>query len=143
MGGEAPFPMGEDPWTHAQAQALLRAVEDLFHKVDIDGLVNGFTTDCVFRFGELPEQTGRDPLRQLFERRFARQQGYRLAKTLLALDGNRLANSWEGTWTDKESNKSMAGFGVEVWVMRDGMIARWDASFSVWEQAGPRRSAVA
>jgi len=142
MGEEVPFPVAEEPWTREQAEALLRAVEELFHKVDIDGLVNGFTPDCVFRFGEMPEQTGREAVRALFEARMARQQDYRLSKTLLALDGNRLANSWEGTWTDRESGKKMAGFGVEVWVMRDGMIARWDASFSVWEQGGPRRPAV-
>ena len=36
----------------------------------------------------------------------------------------------------------MAGYGVEIWRMRDGMIARWDASFSVWEEGGARKSSV-
>jgi hypothetical protein len=36
----------------------------------------------------------------------------------------------------------MAGRGLEVWRMRDGMIARWDAAFNVWEQGGERTSPV-
>jgi hypothetical protein len=36
----------------------------------------------------------------------------------------------------------MAGRGVEVWRMRDGMIAVWDAAFNVWEQGGQRQSPV-
>ena len=51
----------------------------------------------------------------------------------MALDGNVLANTWEGTWTDRETGKAMAGRGVEVWAMRDGMIAVWDAAFNIWE----------
>jgi hypothetical protein len=40
------------------------------------------------------------------------------------------------------TGKKMAGYGVEIWRMRDGMIARWDAAFSVWEEGGERISAV-
>lgn len=136
------FPKGEDPWSAEQANALLRAVEDMFHRVDVEALVRGFTEDCVFRFSEQPEGRGREALRKLFEGRLSRQKGYRLRKTLRALQGNVLANTWEGTWEDRASGKKMAGYGVEVWRMRDGMIARWDASFSVWEEGGERRSAV-
>lgn len=136
------FPAGEETWTEDQANALLRAVEDIFHRVDIDALVKGFTEDCVFRFSEQPEQRGRAALRKLFEARLSRQKNYRLKKTLHALRGNVLANTWEGTWEDRNSGKRMAGYGVEVWRMRDGMIARWDASFSAWEEGGERKSAV-
>lgn len=59
-----------------------------------------------------------------------------------ALDGNVLANTWEGTWTDRETGKAMAGRGVEVWAMRDGMIAVWDAAFNIWEAGGERKSPV-
>ncbi len=136
------FPKGHDRWTEAQANALLRAVEDMFHRRDVDALVHGFTEDCVVRFAEQPERRGRAALRQLFTARLARQKDYRLTKTLMALDGNVLANTWEGAWEDRETGKAMAGRGVEVWTMRDGMIAVWDAAFNFWEQGGERKSPV-
>ena len=136
------FPTGEGRWTKAQANALLRGVEVMFHRRDIDALVKGFTEDCVFRFAEQPEQRGRDALRKFFTARLSRQKNYRLKKTLLALDRNLIANLWEGTWDDTNTGKQMTGRGLEVWRMRDGMIAVWDAAFNVWEQGGERKSSI-
>jgi uncharacterized protein len=142
MGTHGTFPKGEDDWSREQANRLLRAVEDLFHQRDLDGLANGFTEDCVVRFAEQPERRGRQALRELFTARFARQRNYRLSKTLMALEGNVLANVWEGTWQDRDTGQPMCGRGVEVWKMRDGMIAVWDAAFNVWPEGGQRQSAV-
>jgi nuclear transport factor 2 (NTF2) superfamily protein len=136
------FPKGEGHWTVDQARALLRAVEDMFHRVDIEALVHGFTEDCIVRFAEQPERRGREALRALFTARLARQRNYRLTKTLVALEGHVLANVWEGTWNDRDTGTAMSGRGVEVWRMRDGMIAVWDAAFNVWPTDGPRASAV-
>lgn len=136
------FPKGHGLWTRKQANTLLRAVEDMFHRRDVEALVNGFTESCIVRFAEQPERRGRAALRELFTARLARQKDYRLTKTLRGLDGNVLANTWEGTWTDRESGKAMAGRGVEVWTMRDGMISVWDAAFNVWEHGGERKSSV-
>ena len=90
------FPKGEELWTRSQVDALLRAVEGMFHRRDIEALVHGFTEDCIVRFSEQPERRGRAALRELFTARLARQKDYRLKKTLLALEGNVLANVWEG-----------------------------------------------
>jgi len=136
------FPKGDSRWTKVQANALLPAVEDMFHRRDIDALVKGFTEDCVFRFAEQPEQRGRDALRKFFTARLSRQKNYRLKKTLLALDRNLIANLWEGTWEDTNTGKQMTGRGLEVWRMRDGMIAVWDAAVNVWEQGGERKSPI-
>ena len=136
------FPKGGGRWSRTQADALLRAVEDMFHRRDIDALVNGFTEDCVFRFAEQPEQRGRKALRAFFTARLSRQKNYQLKKTLMALEGNVLANLWEGTWEDAKTGRPMTGRGLEVWTMRDGMIAMWEAAFNVWEQGGERRSAI-
>src|SRR6266581_1826185 len=142
MAKKLRFPKGEGRWTKTQANALLRAVEDMFHRTEIDALVHGFTEDCVVRFAEQPERRGRQALRELLTARLARQKNYRLKKTLLGLDRNVLANVWEGAWEDRASGKLMAGRGLEVRRMRDGMIAVWDAAFNVWEQDGPRVSPV-
>jgi len=136
------FPKGEDAWTHQQADALLRIVEEMFHRRDVETLVEGFTEDCIVRFAEQPERRGRGALRQLLTARLARQKKYRLKKTCLALEGNVLVNTWEGTWEDRDTGKAMVGRGLEVWRMRDGMIAVWDAAFNVWEQGGERTSPV-
>src|SRR5436190_23049486 len=124
------FPKGDSRWTKVQADALLRAVAGMFHRRDIDALVKGFTEDCVFRFAEQPEQRGRDALRKFFTARLSRQKNYRLKKTLLAVDRNVLTNLWDGTWEDANTRKQMMGRGLEVWRMRDGLIAVWDATFN-------------
>ena len=54
--------------------------------------------------------------------------------------GDKIANYWEGWWEDRLTGKEMHGRGVEVWTMRDGMIAVWDAAFNIWEQGGERKS---
>jgi nuclear transport factor 2 (NTF2) superfamily protein len=131
-----------ETWTTERAEQLIAGVVALFHAVDVDGLVEGFTPDVVFRFGEQPEQAGRDALRALLTARLARQDGYRLTKVNRAITGNRLTNTWEGTWTDRATGKAMAGFGVEFWDMRGSSIERWEAAFNVWEADGPRRSPV-
>lgn len=138
----ATFPKGEDAWTEEQANALLREVEDIFHRRDLDALVNGFTEDCVVRFSEQPEFQGRQALRKLFAARFARQKDYRLRKTLRMLHGNMLGNVWTGAWEDARTGRRMEGFGVEFWTMRDGKIAIWEASFSAWDAEGERTSSV-
>ncbi len=45
--------------------------------------------------------------------------------------GDVLTNSWDGAWEDAETGTPMKGFGVEVWTMRDGRIAVWEAAFNV------------
>jgi hypothetical protein len=49
-----------------------------------------------------------------------------------------MTNVWEGAWEDADSGVAMRGFGVELWVMRDGKIAIWEAAFNVGraDQAG-------
>ena len=41
-----------------------------------------------------------------------------------------ITNVWEGEWQDAETGAAMRGFGVEVWVMRDGKIAVWEGAFN-------------
>ncbi len=122
--------MGSNPRNHQAAAALVAYVESLFMPWNVDALVAGFTEDCVVRFGTVPEFRGRAALRNFFEARQARQRDYRLTKRLRALSGDMLTNVWEGTWQDTETGRAMIGFGVEVWVMRDGLVAVWEAAFN-------------
>jgi hypothetical protein len=44
-----------------------------------------------------------------------------------------LANTWDASWQDAQTGKPMLGRGTEIWVVRDGRIALWDATFNVGE----------
>ena len=124
-----------NPRTIEEARAFVKHVESLFMPWNVEGIVAGFTEDCVVRFGDLAEFRGRAELEKFFRGRAARQKGYRLRKTLMALAGDTLANSWVGEWQDSETGAKMTGHGVEVWVMRDGRIAVWEAAFN-FKEAG-------
>jgi nuclear transport factor 2 (NTF2) superfamily protein len=119
-----------NPQTAAEATAFVKHVESLFMPWNIDALVGGFTDDCVVRFGTVPEFHGRDALRDFFNARSGKQKGYRLKKSFRAMANDTITNVWEGEWLDAESAVLMRGFGVEVWVMRDGKIAVWEAAFN-------------
>ena len=120
-----------NPRTIEEARALVKRVEALFMPWNIDALVDGFTEDCVIRFGTVGELRGRDALRAFFTSRSRRQKNYRLTKELRSLSGDRLTNVWHGAWEDAETGAAMNGFGIEVWTLREGRIALWEAAFNV------------
>ncbi|HEX9586621.1 MAG TPA: nuclear transport factor 2 family protein [Bradyrhizobium sp.] len=121
---------GRNPRTVEEARAFVAHVEKLFMPWNIDALVEGFTQDCEVRFGNV-QLRGGSALRAFFEARSARQRNYRLRKRLRAFAGDMLTNIWEGEWEDAQTGAGMQGFGVELWVMRAGKIAVWEAAFNV------------
>jgi nuclear transport factor 2 (NTF2) superfamily protein len=137
------FPKGTDGWSRHQSNALLRSVVDMLRGADIQGLVDCFTEDCTIRYGASAEQQGRVPLRRILTELLSRRQNPRLQKTCIAIDRNKLVIRSEESWTDKDTGKTMAGFGVEVWTMRDGKIAVWEAAASAGENGEVRLSAAA
>jgi nuclear transport factor 2 (NTF2) superfamily protein len=124
-------PVERNPATLDEARALVKQVEQLFMPWNIDALAAGFTSDCIVRFGTLPEMKGHEALRAFFTARSVRQRGYRLTKELKSYTGDTITNVWRGAWQDAESGVAMNGFGVEVWKMKDGRIAVWEAAFNV------------
>jgi len=128
---------GRNPQTIDEARAFVAHVQSLFMPWDIPALLAGFTEDCVVRFGDLPEMRGKAALEQLFRSRSERQKDYRLKKELRALAGDTIANYWEGEWQDRATGKEMHGRGVEIWVMRGGQIAVWEAAFNFNEAGRP------
>ena len=121
-------------WT--EASQLVQEVEDAFGAADLTAIAAGFTEDAVARFADFPEMHGRAEIMRFLTARFARTQGYRLTKKLQVLTGNRLANTWDASWTDAKTGKKMLGRGTEIWVMHGRRIALWDATFNVWEEGG-------
>ena len=119
-----------NPRTIEEGRSLVRHVESLFMPWNVEALVDGFTEDCVVKFGSLPELRGRDALRDFFNARSARQRNYRLRKQFRTMVNDTITNVWDGDWEDTDTGARMRGFGVEVWVMRDGKIAVWEAAFN-------------
>ena len=128
-----------NPRTAEEARAFVAHVESLFMPWDIEGLLAGFTDDCVVRFGDMPEFRGKAALAKLFRGRSERQKDYRLRKEFRALMSDTIANYWEGEWEDRVTGAKMAGRGVEIWIMRDGKIAVWEAAFNTNEARKPSR----
>jgi nuclear transport factor 2 (NTF2) superfamily protein len=120
---------GRNPETVEEARAFVKHVESLFMPWNLDGLADGFTEDCIVRFGTMPELRGREAVRRFFEARSRRQKGYRLTKDFRALMGDTLANHWVGEWEDARTGQRMVGRGVEIWIMRGGRISVWEAAF--------------
>ena len=104
-----------NPRTNEEARAFVQYVASLFTPWNIDALVDGFTEDCVVRFGTVPELRGRDALRAFFQVRSSKQKGYRLNKEFRTLVNDTMTNVWEGEWQDTDSGVTMRGFGVELW----------------------------
>src|SRR5262249_38421198 len=98
-----------NPRTRDEALALVKHVESLFMPWNVDSLADGFTEDCIVRFGSVPEFSGREAVRAFFRTRSARQRNYRLSKKLLSFSGDTIANSWTGAWEDAENGAPMRG----------------------------------
>jgi nuclear transport factor 2 (NTF2) superfamily protein len=124
------------------AERLVQDVEDAFGAADLARIEQGFTEDAVARFADFPEMRGREAVMRFLRARFARTNDYKLRKTLHCLMGDVLANTWDASWEDAQTGKSMLGRGTEIWIVRDGRIAVWDATFNVWEKGGPPSTPV-
>jgi len=118
------------------AKRLVQDVEDAFGAADLARIEQGFTEDAVARFADFPEMRGRDAVMAFLRARFTRTKGYRLRKTLHCVMGDTLANTWDASWEDAQTGKPMLGRGTEIWLVRNGRIALWDATFNVWEKGG-------
>ena len=127
-----------NPGTIEECRSFVAYVESLFMPWNVDALVDGFTEDCVVRFGIVPEFRGREALRAFFMARSARQKGYRLKKQFRTLMNDKMTNIWDGEWEDSATGRRMKGFGVEVWTMRGGKIAVWETAFN----SGPADEAL-
>ena len=83
-----------NPRTIEEARAFVHYVESLFMPWNIDALVDGFTEDCVVRFGTVPEFRGRDALHAFFA---AERQAERLpAEEAVPDAGERYADQCMG-----------------------------------------------
>lgn len=126
-----------DDLTFRDAEALLERGQELMSAGDLSEVMKTFAADVVVKFADFPEMHGRPPLETFLAARFARQRNYRLQKQLRAVSGRVIAFYWEGEWDDGQDGRQMQGRGIELLTMRGDEIARWEATFNVWEKGAP------
>ena len=119
-----------DKLTRVCAEAIIEGVLVAFRSRNIDMILEGFTDDAEVLFGPMDVLRGRDEIEKFLRARFERQLNYRLEKDLRMVDGDRMAVAWRGWWDDAVTGAAMRGKGVEVWTIRDGRLARWEAAFN-------------
>jgi nuclear transport factor 2 (NTF2) superfamily protein len=134
------MPPGQDirELTFGDAEAVLERAQRLLNAGDLSAVMKTFAPDVVVRFADFPETIGRLPLEKFLAARFARQRNYRLQKQLRAVSGNVIACYWDAEWEDGQDGRQMQGRGIELLTMRGDEIAKWEATFNVWQKGdGP------
>jgi nuclear transport factor 2 (NTF2) superfamily protein len=134
---ECNMPTGQDiieGLSISDAEAVLERAQRLLNAGDLSEVMKTFTSDVVVRFADFPETHGRPPLEKFLTARFARQKNYRLQKQLRAVSGNVIACYWDAQWEDGQNGRQMEGRGIELLTMRGSEIAKWEATFNVWQK---------
>ncbi len=125
-----------DELSFGDAEAVLERAQRLLNAGDISEVLKTFASDVVVRFADFPETHGRPPLEKFLIARFARQKNYRLQKQLRAVSGNVIVCSWDAEWDDGQDGRQMQGRGIQLLTMRGDEIAKWEATFNVWQRGG-------
>ena len=116
-----------------EALRIVQRAEDTFNRGDVGAIVARYAADVVIRFAGIPEITGKPDAEKFLRARFARQNNYRLKKTLFMVDGFKIGATYAASWDDAKTGKQMRGRGAEFWEYRDGKLILWDAALNVWE----------
>lgn len=117
------------PFTHETAVQKVRFAEDAWNTRDPARVALAYTEDTRWRNrAEFP--VGRDEIRRLLERKWARELDYRLIKELWAFGGNRIAVRFAYEWHD-DSGQWFRSYGNENWEFSEhGLMMRRFASIN-------------
>jgi nuclear transport factor 2 (NTF2) superfamily protein len=117
------------PFTTETAARKVRLAEDAWNTRDPDRVVLVYTEDTRWRNrAEFP--IGRDQVRQLLNRKWAKELDYRLIKELWAWSDSRIAVRFAYEWHD-DSGHWFRSYGNENWEFNDhGFMMRRFASIN-------------
>lgn len=116
-----------------EALRIVQRAEDTFNRGDVETILGRYADDIVIRFAGLPDIHGKAAAEKFLRARFARQQNYRLKKTLFMVEGFKIGATYQVSFEDARTGKQMHGHGVELWQYRDGKLVRWEAALNIWE----------
>lgn len=136
------------PFTPEIAQQKVRAAEDAWNSRDPERVALAYSTDSVWR-NRAEFVQGRDAIRALLKRKWARELDYRLAKDLWAFSERRIAVRFQYEYRD-DSGQWYRAYGNENWEFdNSGLMRRREASINEvviveaerrfrWPAPGPR-----
>ncbi|MBU1223073.1 MAG: nuclear transport factor 2 family protein [Gammaproteobacteria bacterium] len=117
------------PFTHETATQKVRMAEDAWNTRDPERVAFVYTEDTHWR-NRVEFPVGREQVRQLLERKWAKELDYRLIKELWAVTGNRIAVRFAYEWHD-DSGQWFRSYGNENWEFNDhGFMMRRFASIN-------------
>jgi hypothetical protein len=117
------------PFTHETAIQKVRMAEDAWNTRDPERVALVYTEDTHWR-NRVEFPVGREQVRQLLERKWAKELDYRLIKELWATVGNRIAVRFAYEWHD-DSGQWFRSYGNENWEFNDqGFMMRRFASIN-------------
>lgn len=117
------------PFTVETATQKIRLAEDAWNSRDPDRVVQVYTEDSQWRNrSEFP--VGREQIREFLQRKWAKEQDYRLIKELWAYTDHRIAVRFAYEWHDHEGNWTRS-YGNENWEFNAfGLMQRRFASIN-------------
>lgn len=120
---------------HDSAMTMLRDIAGAFDRHDLDGIMRHFAADAVFdsprgsdRHGTRFE--GVAAIREAFAARFAGIPDVRYREDEHFVDGDRGASEWTLSGTTADGQRIEVR-GCDLWVIRDGKIARKDSFWKI------------
>ena len=129
------------PFSTETATAKVQMAEDAWNSRDPERVALAYSLDSEWR-NRTEVLRGRDAIKVLLRRKWAKELDYRLKKTLWGFRENRIAVSFEYEWHD-EAGQWYRSYGNELWEFDDdGLMCKRlasinDAPISVAERRVP------
>jgi len=117
------------PFTEDSARLKVQLAEDLWNTRDPERVVLAYTEDCEWR-NRAEFLKGRGQIKEFLRRKWNRELGYQLKKSLWGFRENRMAVQFEYEWHD-DSGQWYRSYGVELWEFEpNGLMRRRVASIN-------------
>jgi hypothetical protein len=116
------------------AQNWLNQVVATCSTLDPDLILDMFTDDVIADFGEVV-LTGKEQLRPIIRERYSKYTHYDLRKTVRAVAGDLVISDARLHWKSPEHPTLQHTRAIEILLVRDGRIARWDNAGASWSAA--------
>jgi nuclear transport factor 2 (NTF2) superfamily protein len=129
------------PFTIESATKKVQLAEDAWNSRDPELVALAYSPDSEWR-NRTEFLRGRDEIKAFLRRKWDRENGYRLKKTLWGFHENRIAVSFEYEWHD-ESSQWYRSYGNELWEFDEhGLMRRRLASINDAEIGSDERRVI-
>ncbi len=108
-------------------EEIVRAAEAAYTSQDLARVRALFDPDVVVWWDGVEKFHGVEEVIAFESANFASWTGFRIAKTLLVADGDKLAVEWDCSFVPKATGKRMRVLGAEFWKLRNGRLIEWRA----------------